>query len=1046
MASTINHIPEPKALPPVNKGDHLPPPPSSPPSRPTGAPPPIPPPKSSFHGGHPDSPSGSPSLDDRLLQQSPNELLSPPSIATLPPDSPSFSPGQNPMLGPPSPGLPPVNGSRPKKVNPFVDLMETEKIYVDTLSGIIRKVAAAWSRSNLPPPELDMMFRSIEAIYKANRSFQAKLKEIGPNPSSPRAVGDLLMKWIDQLDSPYTKYASAYLYGFDTWEPVRGNQRLPPIIEGFSASNPPPQAPLWSLDALFSLPRARIKYYQKLYGRLLKSSPPGKSTDQKLVDGVGRLENLLAVIDERLNIALPGPTQSVETTDVIVIDTRKNVDDPSRPSPNDADVVNQIRNETTLRPHEGLDMRSSVESSARSSSLSSGLRSSRDTSVTSEGRASVTTLSMSLADLERRLATKRCQDLFTMTPRNVKLSINSPNLSYTRELRLSEDTTIYFTPKSTGIEVVHRQGHIFVLTDLFLVCERMFPDDRARYNSQGADIWLCYPPLAVKHVRVAELEDTAMEVTILKKEVMRLYFDSKAKRDSVIGDFKATIDLAAALPPPSNKPPPPLPSMGNTSSIPGSSARRPSDPPSEHWSSSRSANVSRAASPSSGDASMHRVDPGRNSLNDAGSVTQSPICREGGPPPYSPTNEQGRPPQMASPPVLRPVDGPSIAPGQFIPPPRGESSRGGGGMPPRSAGPMGLPPQPNMRDGPLPGPTSFSPGQIMPPHRSGSIQAQPPMGGRPPQGGPVSPPPMHGMQGPSRNIMSPPPMNGMQGPPRNMMSPPMNGGPQHMGYGNGPMAAPRPVMGGPGPGAIFQDGPGSMHGPQGFGPGPNHLPPHPGQPFAAPGRPASDPNYQAGLRKTPSLHSLSSQHEHFQQGPRSAPPVPNIPNDFLSERQNSFGTIGPGQSHLRPMLPSVAVPRIASSAPAFGLDESPPTSPTVPKGPVESVVLASMKCKIFLQQQHAQWKALGSSKLTLYQQRPTMLKQLVVEADNRDKTILISTIVLTDGVERVGKTGVAIELSDNGARTGIVYMIQLRNEKSAGGLYENLLSGSDRRV
>ena len=58
--------------------------------------------------------------------------------------------------------------------------------------------------------------------------------------------------------------------------------------------------------------------------------------------------------------------------------------------------------------------------------------------------------------------------------------------------------------------------------------------------------------------------------------------------------------------------------------------------------------------------------------------------------------------------------------------------------------------------------------------------------------------------------------------------------------------------------------------------------------------------------------------------------------------------------------------------------------------------------------------------------------------------MLISTIVLTDGVERVGKTGVAIELSDRGHRTGVVYMLQLRNEKSAGGLFDELLVGSDR--
>ena len=109
-----------------------------------------------------------------------------------------------------------------------------------------------------------------------------------------------------------------------------------------------------------------------------------------------------------------------------------------------------------------------------------------------------------------------------------------------------------------------------------------------------------------------------------------------------------------------------------------------------------------------------------------------------------------------------------------------------------------------------------------------------------------------------------------------------------------------------------------------------------------------------------------------------------------------------------------------------------------------SVVSAQMKCKVFLQQQHAQWKSLGSGRLKLYHQEVTNVKQLVVEADGKNKSILVSTIVLTDGVERVGKTGVAIELSDQGARSGVIYMIQLRNEKSAGGLYDSLLAGSDR--
>lgn len=106
-----------------------------------------------------------------------------------------------------------------------------------------------------------------------------------------------------------------------------------------------------------------------------------------------------------------------------------------------------------------------------------------------------------------------------------------------------------------------------------------------------------------------------------------------------------------------------------------------------------------------------------------------------------------------------------------------------------------------------------------------------------------------------------------------------------------------------------------------------------------------------------------------------------------------------------------------------------------------------MKCKVFLKQAHQQWKSLGAAKLKLYvQQGQSNTKQLVVESDSSSKAMLISTIVLTDGVERVAKTGVAVEISDRGKRTGIIYMIQLRNENSAMGLFESLLAGSDRAV
>jgi hypothetical protein len=239
---------------------------------------------------------------------------------------------------------------------------------------------------------------------------------------------------------------------------------------------------------------------------------------------------------------------------------------------------------------------------------------------------------------------------------------------------------------------------------------------------------------------------------------------------------------------------------------------------------------------------------------------------------------------------------------------------------------------------------------------------------------------------------------------------------------------------------------------------PQRLPPNPmnGQ-FIPPnssyvvpsGRPPMDPSFQGGIHKSASAFNLTSQPEQGRAPPFDGPPHQRMagnPN-ALQPRANSLGSTG--EPHLRPIPPSAQF-RAPSMVGGSADEPSPPTSPTMSNpvlaGPVTSAISAQMKCKVFLKQGHAQWKSLGSAKLKLYLEQPTNVKQLVVEAEDKNKSVLISTIVLTDGVERVGKTGIAVELSDKGAHTGIIYMIQLRNEQATVGLYEGLLAGSDRTV
>ncbi|TBU34517.1 hypothetical protein BD311DRAFT_773593 [Dichomitus squalens] len=970
---------------------------------------------------------------------------------------------------PPSPSA--QSGDKAKKSsNPLTDLIETEKLYVEQLTGIIRKVAAAWSRSNLPPPELDTMFRSIESIYKANRSLLAKLKEIGTNP---KGLGDLLMRWIDDLEGPYTNYSNKYCSGFDTWEPVQANARVRTILAMFSSSCPPPlptsapvhpaEPPIWTLDELFILPKGRIKYYKKLYNRLLKSTTPGRSDHRMLSGALEKLDKLLATIDSRASVRVGGgntPTPNeeapppIETEDEVVIDmrTRQSTLEPQLRAPESGSTSPSQRTSDSTRA---------------SGSLSSSGRRSEDTAPTTDSRTSTSTLSMPITDLERRLSTERTLDIFTMKPKQVRLQIAPPNLHYTRELRCSTSVVINFISRSTGAQVVQERGHIFLLTDLMLVCEKMSPKELEVAGPNGADMWLLYPPLAGKHLRVAPVDDVTLSVTILRKETLNLRTDSTASRDRLIADFKDCIETAATLFPSSSKnPPPPVPAlpslpgnMGNSTSRPPSAPQDRSHPPSiadtppppERYSGGRS--PPRALSPASMNSRRSggpsdppsRVNSAGAALADAalaGDMGRMNIGTAASP---AGAQQQGVPPRGSSA-SSGPGSPGGFSPGQVIP----LGGFGPGQVMPQAFGPGQVMPPQSFGPGQHMPPQGFSPGQHLPPqnvHPGSGPMGRPPPGAYVPPGGGPGPqrhpsfghgPPPPGPQGP----------NGMPPSRQPSLNGPQQVGPPQVGQSYQGMGAPQPRPGQP---------PMGMGGPP---PRPGMGPGAPGQGGAyPPPRPPSEPSMD-GLRKMPSTPSLGgSPGGPHQRGP--PPPMPGYPGDLPPPRPGFLQRTGSSSSlpnmvgglqapQPRPLLPSAQLSmRSVSTAGSFSIeDPSPPGSPVeeVPRhtGPVTSTVTAQMKCKVFLKQQHAQWKSLGSAKLRLYREDPTNIKQLVVEADDKHKTVLISTIVLTDGVERVGKTGVAIELSDKGMRTGVVYMIQLRNEKSAAGLFDELLAGSDR--
>ena len=138
----------------------------------------------------------------------------------------------------------------------------------------------------------------------------------------PKTPNPVLIVWkIDELEQPYMTYADRYCIGFDDWELVKANAKLSAVLQAFSTSDPPPSAlpqptrllnpSLWTLDALFLLPKGRLQYYRKLYSKLLKSTTPGRSDHRLLTGALGKLDGLLATLDDRANTSV-GTRESLQ--------------------------------------------------------------------------------------------------------------------------------------------------------------------------------------------------------------------------------------------------------------------------------------------------------------------------------------------------------------------------------------------------------------------------------------------------------------------------------------------------------------------------------------------------------------------------------------------------------------------------------------------------------------------------------------------------------------------------------------------------------------
>ncbi|SCV72283.1 BQ2448_4977 [Microbotryum intermedium] len=953
-----------------------------------------------------------------------------------------------------------------KRANPLEDLIYTEQTYVDDLGMVIKRVAAAWSPTNLPPPALVTIFRSMHAIYKTNELFLTRLIEIGPNPSSPRALGDLLMRWVDDLAPSYTDYSRAYSTDFDLFTPVQMNAQLVPLLQQLpwpdtlDDDDELSDATNLTLDALFSLPHIRLKYYKKLYAKLLRSAVVGGL----LVDANVKLDALLesyAKARKTSVVVLHGGAEPTEEARRRARRMTPPTDSSASTSTSANTSANTSAGNTATAPN-GL--RSSGESGTVNSSFDSSARSSAVTvqSSVTDGSNKTHTPAMTVSegpaspriqDLERILNTSRALDIFTMLPKKCKLQMAPPSLPFTRSVRRSGDVALSLYPRSDprGNKVVVDCAYLILLTDLFLVCQRMTSQERMANvgsDGDGPEFWLVYPPLAGKHLRVvrAQTAEHTLEITVMKKETLIVRFSDGRALDEWKESFEDAIAFGAAQP---------------------SSAAR-----------SNSVASSRAnAAPSSS------VPP-----------VLSPTA------PYSPLslgNMPGALPEKSWDELHPlPVRTPVNYQHEFFPQPRGSLSTNASYAASPSAVPSFVPPSsspPTDRRLPALNKLTIDTSRWL--NASGSQPDRRAFSAGPHPGSPASMGPLNGYASPqyAQPFSASPRPYGLPGSAAssNSIACSVSPSPQSAAFqsSNG-NRGPSPSQ--PGSAMSYSErqspfGAPSQNGnPNEYGPGSQRsaLPPLP--PSGIPERLVKSSSSRSNGSSASSGTVYSSNHHEIPPVPSSARSSAN--DSFggdgrfnMGRSQDSYrsaetfgrgGTLGPPSQliHRSRSADGLRDPReyrpsayAASSAPGSSYngydgrrhernsmdfdddaddDDEDATSAIERARKEQTSVIAQMRCKVFLQHGHGQWKSLGTAKLKLFLSKPSLTKQLVVDSD-KNKTI-ISTIVLTDGVERVGKTGVAIKLSNQGEKTGIVYMLQMKTEQSCVGLFDQLLIGSDR--
>ncbi|ORX62383.1 hypothetical protein DM01DRAFT_1331809 [Hesseltinella vesiculosa] len=237
------------------------------------------------------------------------------SSSSLTPSSASpfnFSPAVSTTSSQSSQGSANVKSSR----NLFTDLMDAEANYMATLKIIDSEIAPLWMKQTVQAvPEFTELIKNVGDLVKVNRQFSSNLsKYAGPAGQSGSELGDMLMRWVHDLEAPYANYARSYIPNLNNRSDILANQSIDKLLRDLSSS----AAYDITLESLFNAPIQQLKYYHGLYTRLLDSADPSRRDYKQLVDATKRLDTILALVSHQAK-------QGSSLTSPPTVDTKRTI-------------------------------------------------------------------------------------------------------------------------------------------------------------------------------------------------------------------------------------------------------------------------------------------------------------------------------------------------------------------------------------------------------------------------------------------------------------------------------------------------------------------------------------------------------------------------------------------------------------------------------------------------------------------------------------------------------------------------------------------------